>query len=86
MAVSSSSVSPESDPQTSDVRLTTAAPRTIAVFCEECFEPGFVTERGELCDRHYLARAPICESCGMAVATRIEYGYHVCDHCRNGGR
>jgi hypothetical protein len=59
--------------------------RWIECYCEECFAPARITERGDLCDRHYLARAPICESCGQHPASIVEFGYHVCGSCRSRG-
>lgn len=51
---------------------------SFAVFCETCFKPGRITDRGYFCDEHYVDAAPVCEMCGERVAVIREHGYVVC--------
>lgn len=53
-------------------------------FCEDCFAPCRMTDRGPFCDTHYGAHRPLCEVCGQHPAEIIESGYEVClnAYCR----
>jgi hypothetical protein len=59
--------------------------QNVDVYCETCFAPAHVTDRGNLCDEHYDDDRPPCEICGLRAAAALHNGYLQCGVCINTG-
>lgn len=73
-------------PESTPSRVTPAPLFLTQHYCNDCYAPCGMTDRGPLCGEHYGAHAIVCESCGLRPADIVEYGYYVCCACKNGGR
>jgi hypothetical protein len=55
----------------------------VEYFCDECQRPCEWTDRGSLCDEHYVT---VCEHCGLRPAAALHNGYFSCGRCISEGR
>lgn len=62
----------------------TAPGRNLDHYCETCFSPCQMTDRGALCEAHYGAWVT-CEVCGLRDAAALHNGRYACGPCISEG-